>query len=65
MSHHTSIMSDQIPVPTIELFTEELDSVGPKWYDLGVFLGVTPHVLDVVGKYHGSEGTQRCLIELY
>ena len=58
-------MSDQIPVPTIELFTEELDSVGPKWYDLGVFLGVTPHVLDVIGKYHGSEGTQRCLIELY
>ena len=58
-------MSDQIPLPTVDQFTAELHSVGPKWYDLGVFFGVAPHELDTIGKYHGSEGTQRCLIELY
>ena len=58
-------MSDQIPLPTIDLFTSELDPVGPKWYDLGIFLGISTHELDVIGKYHGSEGTQRCLIELF
>ena len=58
-------MSDRIALPTVDLFTSELESVGPKWYDLGVFLGVSTHKLDVIGKYHGSEGTQRCLIELF
>ena len=55
----------QILLPTVDLFTSELESVGPKWYDLGVFLGISTHELDVIGKYHGSEGTQRCLIELF
>ena len=54
-----------VPLPTVDLFTSELDSVGPKWYDLGIFLGISTHELDVIGKYHGSEGTQRCLIELF
>ena len=58
-------MSDRILLPTVDLFTAELDSVGPKWYDLGMFLGISTHELDVIGKYHGSEGTQRCLIELF
>ena len=54
-------MSDQILLPTVDQFTAELDSVGLKWYDLGVFFGVVPHELDTIRKYHGSEGTQRCL----
>ena len=58
-------MSDQIPLPTVDLFTSELESVGPKWYDFGIFLGISTQELDVIGKYHGSEGTQRCLIELF
>ena len=58
-------MSDQIPLLTVDLFTSDLESVGPKWYDLGIFLGISTHELDVIGKYHGSEGTQRCLIELF
>ena len=58
-------MSDRIPLPTVDLFTSELESVGPKWYDLGIFLGVTTPELDVIGEYHGSKGTQRCLIELF
>ena len=58
-------MSDQIPLPTVDLFTSELDSVGPKWYDLGIFLGISTPELDVIGEYHGSKGTQRCLIELF
>ena len=52
-------------LPTVDLFTSELDSVGPKWYDLGIFLGISTHELDIIGKYHGSEGTERCLIELF
>ena len=59
------VMSDQIPLPTVDLFTSELESVGLKWYDLGIFLGISTHQLDVIVKYHGSEGTQRCLIELF
>ena len=62
-------MSKQIPLstvlPTVEQFATELDPVGPKWYDLGVFLGITTPELDGIGKYHGSEGAQRCLIELF
>ena len=58
-------MSAQIPLPTVDLFTSELESVGPKWYDLGIFLGISTHELDVIGEYHGSKGTQRCLIELF
>ena len=30
-----------------------------------MILGISTHKLDVIGKYHGSEGTQRCLIELF
>ena len=58
-------MSDQIPFPTVDLFTSELESVGPKWYDFGIFLGISTPELDVIGEYHGSKGTQRCLIELF
>ena len=58
-------MSDQIPLPTVDLFTSELESVGPKWYDVGIFLGISTHELDVIGENHGSKGTQRCLIELF
>ena len=57
------MMSDQIP--TVKLFTEELDSIGPKWYDVGIFLGIATHELDVIREYHGIRGTQSCLIELF
>ena len=58
-------MSDQIPLPTVDVFTSELESVGPKWYDLGIFLGISTHELDIIGEFHGSKGTQRCIIELF
>ena len=58
-------MSCQIPLPTVDQFTSELDSVGPKWYDVGIFLGITTHEMDVIGENHGTKGTQRCLIELF
>ena len=38
-------MSDRIP---IDLFTAELESVGPKWYDLSMFLGITTHELESI-----------------
>ena len=55
-------MSDQIPLPTIDQFAEELVKE-PRWYDLGVFLGVPTYKLDVIGRDY--QGTQRRLIELF
>ena len=56
-------MSDQItPLPTIDQFAEELVKER-RWYDLGIFLCVPTHQLDIIARdYHG---TQRCLIELF
>ena len=49
--------SDQIPLPTVDQFPFELESVGAEWYDLGIFLSIPTHKLDVIGMYHGSKGT--------
>ena len=55
-------MSDQIPLPTIDEFAEELVKE-PRWYDLGVFLCVPTYELDVIARDY--QGTQRRLIELF
>ena len=55
-------MSDQIPLPTIDQFAEELVKE-PRWYDLGVFLCVPTYELDVIARDY--QGTQRRLIELF
>ena len=58
-------MSEQIPIPTINQFVEELDKES-RWYDLGVFLGVSTSELAHIEQSHGSgKGIQRCLIELF
>ena len=57
-------MSDQVPLPTIDQFTEELVKE-PNWYNLGVFLGVPTYELDVIARDYHLEGTQRRLIELF
>ena len=56
------IMSDQIPLPTIDQFVEELVKE-PRWYDLGIFLSVSTYELDVIARDY--QGTQRRLIELF
>ena len=58
-------MSYQIALPTVDQFSFELESVGAEWYDLGIFLSIPTHKLDVIGEYHGSKGTRRCLIEVF
>ena len=58
-------MSDRTPLPTVDQFPLELESVGAEWYDLGIFLCIPTNKLDVIGEYHGRKGTRRCLIELF
>ena len=58
MSMSTSIL-DQFE------FATELVSVGPRWYNLGFFLGVNTPELDAIENLHESEGVQRCLMELF
>ena len=58
MSMSTSIL-DQFQ------FATELVSVGPRWYNLGFFLGVNTPELDAIENLHESEGVQRCLMELF
>ena len=49
---------------TADLFAEELEKE-PKWYDLGVFLGIPPNELDSIQATYMFEGQRRCLIEIY
>ena len=56
--------SKALPSPTIDQFAEELVKE-PRWYDLGIFLGVPTHELDNIGLNYRQEGTMRCLIEMY
>ena len=58
-------MSEQIPIPTIDQFVQDLDKE-PGWYQLGVFLSVSISELAHIEQSHGSgKGIQRCLIELF
>ena len=50
--------------PTIDNFAEIL-SEEAAWYDFGIFLGVSTRDLDLISKNHGSEGSRRCMIEIY
>ena len=49
---------------TADLFAEELEKE-PKWYDLGVFLGIPTNELDSIQERYVFEGQTRCLIEIY
>ena len=55
-------MSD-VP-PSVDQFVEELTKE-PKWYDLGIFLGVPTHELDNIELTYAPKGTMRCFIELH
>ena len=58
-------MSEEIPIPTIDQFVQELEKES-RWYDLGVFLGVPTSELAHIEQSHGSgKGIQSCLIELF
>ena len=37
----------------------------PHWYNLGIILQLPSHELNRIGLEHRSEGTLRCLIEVY
>ena len=50
--------------PLIDQFAEELVKE-PKWYTLGIFLGVPTHELDAINLGYSSEGIMRCLIEVH
>ena len=50
--------------PDIALFTKELVKE-PRWYTLGIFLGVPTYELDTINLYHSSEGIMRCYIEIH
>ena len=47
---------------TADLFAEELEKE-PKWYDLGVFLGITTNELDSIQATYMFEGQRRCLLK--
>ena len=49
---------------TADLFAEELEKE-PKWYDLGVFLGIPTNELDSIQATYMLGGQRRCLIEIY
>ncbi len=51
-------------LPTVDCFAEELVKES-RWYDLGVFLGISAHDLDSIGNVYSSNGTTRCLIEMH
>ena len=50
--------------PTVAQFVDAL-STEPHWYNLGIFLHVPSHELNRIGLQYRSEGTLRCLIEVY
>ena len=50
--------------PDIALFTKELVKE-PRWYTLGIFLGVPTYELDTINLNHSSEGIMRCYIEIH
>ena len=50
--------------PTVDQFANALSSES-HWYNLGIFLQVPTHEMDTIGLNYRSEGTLRCLIEIY
>ena len=56
-------MSEQIPIPTIDQFVQELETVSG-WDELGVYLCVPTSELDVVTHHYRFEGTQLLLVKL-
>ena len=59
-----SSFSSSSSQPTNAQFAEVL-AKEPRWYDLGVFLGVCTNDLDTISSNYRLEGTIRCLIEVY
>ena len=57
--------SDQVPYPTLQQFTAELDFVSHRWYDLGILFGISTSDLAHIEQSHENKGVQRCLIELF
>ena len=55
-----------IPACTVEssAFTEEL-SQDPRWYTLGILLGIPTQELEVINLNCHSAGIKKCLVELY
>lgn len=51
------------PVP-VRQFSHSL-SAEQDWYRLGIHLGVPPNDLDDIEKYHGTEGTFKCLVKVH
>ena len=50
--------------PTVDQFADALSSEA-HWYNLGMFLQVPTHELNRIGLEYRSEGTLRCMIEVY
>ena len=61
--------SEVIRCPTdncpVHQFTEELLLKEPRWYTLGIFLGVPTRELDAIGSNHSQEGTTKCLVKMH
>ena len=64
MSTDDVIESSTNRYPPVDLFTEELVKE-PRWYTLGMFLGVPTRDLDAINFNHSLEGIMRCLIEMH
>ena len=64
MSTNDVVESSTNRYPPVDLFTEELVKE-PRWYTLGMFLGVPTRDLDAINFNHSLEGIMRCLIEMH
>ena len=51
--------------PTPDLFSEVLSQEGPKWFDIGVYLGACIADLKGIQHNYSTFGVVRCLIELH
>ncbi len=60
----TPSSSNTFVFPTVDQFAYALSSE-PHWYNLGIFLQLPSHELNRIGLEYRSEGTLRCLIEVY
>ena len=64
MAPNPSSSEEATVFPTVDQFANALSSES-HWYNLGIFLQVPTHEMDTIGLNYRSEGTLRCLIEIY
>ncbi len=51
--------------PTADRFSEVLSQEGPKWFDIGIYMGASTAELKQIQDIYGTNGVVRCLVELH